>query len=359
MHFQHLLLLPLSSVSSLSEITSSRNWSEYVALSAELQLVNLSQLSPLEKTCFFLNVYHTMVLHGLVDKEFVQGSDLKDKWLQFARGIKYMVGAFNYSIESIEDLLRQSSLAGGSGGRPAGMTHRAGGAVVMCMSKMIAGSPPVQVYHPSLWDQQLAVACRAVCLGVQVKTSAKTVVLPKVFETHRELFPRECRELFAAISVDCPAGVQRALASASSFKIKFEREDWRVVYPSPSDMQGGGGRGLGEPDLGATIDEQLDHQQIQQQQQQQQQQQYALEYRGDLHFHLPPTPTFAPPLPPSQALTSLGLPALTAPARCVGFGGGCGAGLYSLHLWTIYMETSVIVLFVFHVVAGCLGMRAS
>jgi hypothetical protein len=175
-----------------------------------------------------------------------------------------------------------------------------------------------------------------------VKTSAKTVVLPKVFETYRELFPRECRELFAAISVDCPAGVQRALAASSSFKIKFEREDWRVVYPSQTDMQGGGGRGLGEPDLGATIDEQLDHQQIQQQPQQQQQ--YALEYRGDLNFSLPPTPTFAPPLPPSQALTSVGLPAFTAPARCVGFDGGCGVGLHSLHLET---SLSLFCLFIF------------
>ena len=66
-----------------------------------------------------------MVLHGMVDRGHAEGCDVKEKWPQMARGIKcvvdllrcwcifcnvlcmYMVGAFNYSIESIEDLLRQ------------------------------------------------------------------------------------------------------------------------------------------------------------------------------------------------------------------------------------------------------------
>ena len=223
----------------------------------------MSQLSTLEKTCFFLNVYHIMDLHGLIDRGVVPGSDFKDKWLQFARGIKYMVGAFNYSIESIEDLLRQSSLSGNPGARLTGMPHRTGGALMLCMSRMIARSPPVQVYHPSVWNQQLTVACQAVCEGVQVKTSSKTVILPKVFEAYRDLFPREPRDLFAAISPDCTPGVQHALAVSSTFKIKYEREDWRVVYPSQPDLQpsqltalDGGSSGMRGLDLGLSINEQ-------------------------------------------------------------------------------------------------------
>jgi hypothetical protein len=48
---------------------------------------------------------------------------------------------------------------------------------------------------------------------------------------------------------------------------------------------------------------------------QQPQQQYALEYRGDLTFHLPPTPSFAPPNVPCSDLTSIGLPAFVAATR--------------------------------------------
>jgi hypothetical protein len=296
-------------------------------------LVNVSQLSAIEKTCFFLNVYHIMVLHGLIDKGIVQGSDLKDKWLQFARGIKYMVGAFNYSIESLEELLRQSSLAGNAGAALAGASRRAGGALMLCMSRMFASSPRVQVFHPSTWDQQLTAACRTVCEGVQVKTSSKTVILPKVFETHRDLFPREPRELIACISLDCAPGVQHALAVSSSFKIKFERDDCRVVYPKQPAAHDGGSAVMREAISSQTFDEQLlqqnmNHLHVQQpvavsnhrlvqQQHQQHLQHAALEYRGDLNFHPLPTPNFAPPQPPGPSLTSFGSAVLPAPAKCV------------------------------------------
>jgi hypothetical protein len=299
---------------------TSHDWNEFVAATAELQLVNVSQLSNVEKTCFFLNVYHVMVLHGIIDREFVQGSDIKEKWLQFARGIKYMVGAFNYSIESIEELLRQASIALTTESRLSSAPLRAGGGLVMCMSRMTVASPSVQVFHPSLWENQIVAACRAVCTRVTVNTSAKTVVLPKVFETHRDLFPSDPQELLSAISVDCPSNIQHALlrAAHSSYKIKFEREDWRVSLPSQPVSQEGAGA-LARVFSSAAV-QNVDEQPLHGSNrifEQQQQQQYALEYRGDLTFHLPPTPSFAPPNVPSSDLTSIGLPAFVAATRWV------------------------------------------
>jgi hypothetical protein len=312
---QRLLLLPLSLHP--SQITSSHDWNEFVAATAELQLVNVSQLSNIEKTCFFLNVYHIMVLHGIIDREFVQGSDIKEKWLQFARGIKYMVGAFNYSIESIEELLKQASITFSTEGRLSNAPLRAGGGLMMCMSRMTVASPSVQVFHPSLWENQIVAACREVCSRVTVISSAKTVVLPKVFETHRDVFPSDAQELLSAISVDCPSNVQHALlrAAHSSYKIKFEREDWRVSLPSQPVLQEGAGA-LARAPVAAVqnVDEQLAHG-SNHSFEQQQQQQYALEYRGDLTFHLPPTPNFAPPNVPCSDLTSIGLPAFVAATR--------------------------------------------
>jgi hypothetical protein len=320
---QRLLLLPLAPPSSFSSITSTREWSEYISSSAELQLVNVSQLSPLEKTCFFLNVYHIMVLHGLIDRGHEEGCDMKDKWLQFARSVKYMVGAFNYSMESIEDSLKQAALAGASGGWMTGASMRPAGVLMLCINRMIVGSPQLQVFLPSLWESQLTAVCRDVCARVHVNNSAKTVTLPKVFEAHRDLFPKDHQDFLVAISMYCPADVQCALVGNLSFKVKYHREDWRVAFPCHSQSQGASASAAREPVLGRKIDAQIA--QIPHATQPQlmpparagndhlftpQQEQYALEYRGDLQFHLPPAPMLAPP-----NLTSIGLPALAAPAR--------------------------------------------
>ncbi len=293
---------------------------------AELQLVNVSQLATIEKTCFFLNVYHIMILHGMIDREFERGTDLKDKWLQFARGIKYMVGAFNYSIESIEELLRQSSIAFSTERWSNNAPLRTGGGIMLCMSRCTAGSPSVQVFHPSLWENQIVAACRAVCAHVIVNASTKTVLLPKVFDTHRSLFPSDHIEFLSAISVDCPIDVRSALLHAvhSSYKIKFERDDWKISLPCQPNTQEEVGVGARMSVLVQNMDEQqVNHLQSRAifscnrlfEQQQRQQQEYALEYRGDLTFHLPPTPSLAPPSPPSSALASIGLPAFAAALR--------------------------------------------
>jgi hypothetical protein len=325
---QRLLLLPLSLPSFFSSVTSSREWSDYIALSAELQLVNVSQLSPLEKTCFFLNVYHIMVLHGFVDRGYGEGCDIKDKWLQLARSVKYMVGAFNYSIESIEDSLKQIALAAASS---TVASPRATGGIMLCMSRMVVGSPRVHVFHPSNWDGQLAAVWREVCAKVEVSNSTKTVVLPKVFEVHREMFPKDPQDFLAAISADCASDVQRAVAAKLSLKMKFHREDWRVAFPCQSDTMSSGV--LDSRDTGMDRNSDAEYVQLPHAGMTQlsshvrgandhlfnhEQQQYALEYRGDLKFNLPPAPTFAPPSIPTLAppnLTSMGLPALINSAK--------------------------------------------
>ena len=86
------------------------------------------------------------------------------------------------------------------------------------------------MFHPLLWEGQIAAACRAVCGRVQVNSSTRTVVLPKVFETHRDLFPKDARDFLAAVAHDSTPDVQRALALNvyGVYKIKFVRVEWRV-----------------------------------------------------------------------------------------------------------------------------------
>jgi hypothetical protein len=197
---------------------------------------------------------------------------------------------------------------------------------------MTVASPRVLVFHPTLWEAQFAAVCRDVCARVEVNSLTKTVVLPKVFEAHRDMFPKDPTEFLAAIAVDCSLDVQSTLASKCLFKIKYHREDWRVAFRGEIDLSESGASAARESRLGRNVDAQ--YIQVPQTSQNHmasshlrgsndhlfnhQQQQYAIEYRGDLKFRLPPTPNFAPPPVPNLVqsnATGIGLPVLGLPLK--------------------------------------------
>lgn len=128
-----------------------------------------------------------------------------------------MVGAFNYSMESIEDSLKQAALAGVSGGWMTGVSMRPAGVLMLCINRMIVGSPQLQVFLPSLWESQLTAVCQDVCARVHVNNSTKIVTLPKVFETHRDLFPKDHQDFLVAISMYCPTDVRAHRLAALCF----------------------------------------------------------------------------------------------------------------------------------------------
>jgi hypothetical protein len=151
-------------------------------------------------------------------------------------------------------------------------------------------------------------------------------VLPKVFETYRDCFPKESCDLLAWVAQYCPAQLQAALVSHPTHKVKYEREELKVLYPCQQLVIRAGQSGTALAS-NKNIHEQMAELQPSANRQHQPQAagsndrriqqhvEYALEYRGDLSFQLPSVPPYPPPLPPVSQLTSVGLPAFIEPAR--------------------------------------------
>jgi hypothetical protein len=81
----------------ISENTNAQLWIDFMETVSALQVVELSSLSIAEKTAFLLNLYHTMVIHGML----ILGPPIPSSWGSFFDTVSYLVG---YDVVSINDL---------------------------------------------------------------------------------------------------------------------------------------------------------------------------------------------------------------------------------------------------------------
>ena len=73
--------------------------------SAELQTVNINNLSRLELFAFFLNAYNLMVLHAHAVLGSIDGTDFSSQKVCFKHNYQYMIAAYNYTLAEIEERL--------------------------------------------------------------------------------------------------------------------------------------------------------------------------------------------------------------------------------------------------------------
>jgi hypothetical protein len=87
------------------DLRDTEELNNFTAAAAELQLVNINDLSRIQLLAFFLNAYNLMVLHAHVVRGSVDGTDFKSQKIPFTRDNQYMIAAYNYSLAEIEERL--------------------------------------------------------------------------------------------------------------------------------------------------------------------------------------------------------------------------------------------------------------
>ena len=81
----------------LDDNTNAQIWVQFMDSVSALQVVDLSALSLPEKLSFLLNLYHVMVIHGML----ILGPPLPSNWESFFDTVSYLVG---YDVVSIKEL---------------------------------------------------------------------------------------------------------------------------------------------------------------------------------------------------------------------------------------------------------------
>ncbi|RUS81942.1 hypothetical protein EGW08_010287 [Elysia chlorotica] len=78
----------------------SPEFEQYLKEAMELQKVDLSNMDEKEKKVFFINVYNSLTIHGLIEQPKLPDSVLSVQ--QFFRTVGYIIGGHVYSLDDIE-----------------------------------------------------------------------------------------------------------------------------------------------------------------------------------------------------------------------------------------------------------------
>lgn len=90
-------------------LAASPDFQRFEESSAELQRVNLAQLSAKERTAFFINVYNVLAIHGFVVTGFPR---CQLDWRYFARTACYDIAGLPFSLDEIHHGLLRGNRAG-------------------------------------------------------------------------------------------------------------------------------------------------------------------------------------------------------------------------------------------------------
>ena len=82
----------------LDDTTNAPLWVTFMDTVSALQVVDLSPLSGTEQTAFLLNLYHTMVIHGML----ILGPPVPSSWSSFFNTVSYLVGFDVVSLNELE-----------------------------------------------------------------------------------------------------------------------------------------------------------------------------------------------------------------------------------------------------------------
>mmetsp|Transcript_68386 Transcript_68386/g.142565 ORF Transcript_68386/g.142565 Transcript_68386/m.142565 type:complete len:1429 (-) Transcript_68386:617-4903(-) len=216
----------------------------FTAAAAELQLVNINDLSRIQLLAFFLNAYNLMVLHAHVVRGSADNTDFKSQKIPFTRDNQYMIAAYNYSLAEIEERLFCRVLRA-KFPKKSDKSRAPEPRVHFALSLGCASSPRIRIYQPETLDEDLQQAAieylttnapknrarmqAAVAAGSKGRVAE--VILPKLFKWHKDDFGFSKQEILAYYASFMPDGMREELlevARSNNFVIKYDKFDWSL-----------------------------------------------------------------------------------------------------------------------------------
>ncbi|XP_019618159.1 PREDICTED: uncharacterized protein LOC109465380 [Branchiostoma belcheri] len=222
-------------------IGESPDFAEYVTLTAQLQRVNVTDLSREEKLAFFINIYNALVIHA-----YVKVGPPTNLWqrYKFFNVVSYIVGGHIYSLQDMENgVLRGNRKGIGQLFRPFGkddprlpvalenpepLIHFA----LVCGAK---SCPPIKTYSAQEVDKQLKIAAEGFLEGddgIRVDMSRKEVSLSKIFKWYKVDFGSHNDEVLQWVYDHMSAGQKKSQVSellvGKKYKLSHMSYDWGV-----------------------------------------------------------------------------------------------------------------------------------
>ena len=136
------------------DLKDSEELNNFTAAAAELQLVNINDLSRIQLLAFFLNAYNLMVLHAHVVRGSNDNTDFKSQKIPFTRDNQYMIAAYNYSLAEIEERLFCRVLRA-KFPKKSDKSRAPEPRVHFALSLGCASSPRIRIYQPESLDEDL------------------------------------------------------------------------------------------------------------------------------------------------------------------------------------------------------------
>mmetsp|Transcript_8727 Transcript_8727/g.20286 ORF Transcript_8727/g.20286 Transcript_8727/m.20286 type:complete len:1478 (+) Transcript_8727:193-4626(+) len=225
-----------------NELKDSEELNNFTAAAAELQLVNINDLTRIQLLAFFLNAYNLMVLHAHTTRGQESGREVKAHRAQFLRDNQYMVAAYNYSLEEIEERLFCRDLRA-KFPKKSDKSRAPEPRVHFALSLGCASSPRIRIYQPESLDEDLQQAAieylttnapknRArLNATLASKSAVAEVIVPKLFKWYKDDFGFSKQEILAYYASFMPDGMRDELmevARSNNFVIKYDKFDWNL-----------------------------------------------------------------------------------------------------------------------------------
>lgn len=215
----------------------SKNFKEYVKISALLQRVEVTSLSRDEKLAFFINIYNALVIHGNISFGFPTSQLQRYK---FFNNCKYLISGHEYSLQDVENgVLRANRKGVGQLTHPFGQDDSR---LEVALKKheplihfaLVCGAkscPPIKTYSSDHIMQELQLAGAGfVESDDNCLIDGREIKLSMIFKWYSVDFGNDQAEVVAYICSIMPNGDKKErlkkLIDENSFKVSYLTYNW-------------------------------------------------------------------------------------------------------------------------------------
>eukprot|EP01080_Neovahlkampfia_damariscottae_P005926 gene5926-9756_t len=201
----------------------------------ELQRVDIVIMDKNEKKAFFLNLYNSMVIHGLIHYGSPKNSAQRNR---FFNSVTYNIQGNLYSLNDIEHgILRCNRYPPGSlsrrlknnDARKININTRFDPRIHFALNCGAKSCPPIRVYSATKLDKELDISANGF-MDAEVEIEKNTVKLSKLFSWYYSDFGSNDREVLTFVhkylTDDGLKNKVEELLQKKNFTLKYNSYDW-------------------------------------------------------------------------------------------------------------------------------------
>jgi hypothetical protein len=197
--------------------------------------VDLIVMDRIDKKAFFLNIYNSMVIHGLIHYGSPKNAAERNK---FFNSVRYNIQGNLYSLNDIEHgILRCNRYPPGSlsrriktnDPRKVNINTRFDARIHFALNCGARSCPPIRVYSAKNLDKELDISTNGF-VDAEVEIDKTTVKLSKLFSWYYNDFGNNDKEVLTFVwtylTDDTKKKAVEELLQKKSFSLKFMSYDW-------------------------------------------------------------------------------------------------------------------------------------